>query len=89
MTTVEAALAELDRAFGPRAGRTRPVDGCSHCFTPEELWRLSGPLEAIPEQELFRAMFSWGGTLDGGTEWMRWVARGVGDRRDAATDPAG
>ncbi|MFC9897355.1 hypothetical protein ACFVMC_27010 [Nocardia sp. NPDC127579] len=74
MTTMEAALTALDRAFGRRTGRTRPIEGCSHCFSAEELRRLSGPLDAIPDSELFHAVFSWGSTLDDSVPWLRWIA---------------
>ncbi|MEY9928422.1 hypothetical protein ABH926_003061 [Catenulispora sp. GP43] len=71
--TVAAALDGIDRAFGPRTGRTAPVDGCRHCYTEEELARLSGPAGQIAEAELFDAVFSWGNTLDDSVAWLRWV----------------
>jgi hypothetical protein len=72
--SIAHALDEVDRAFGPRTGRTAPVDGCrGHCFTDAELDELSGPVAEISEWTLFHAVSSWGNTLDGSVEWLRWV----------------
>ncbi|WP_194895305.1 hypothetical protein [Catenulispora pinisilvae] len=74
---IAAALNEIDRAFGPRTGRTVPVDGCRHCFTEDELAELSGPVARISDGNLHHAMFSWGGTLDESVDWLRWVTPGL------------
>jgi len=70
---ITAALDQIDRAFGPRIGRTAPVEACSHCFTEDELAELSGPPALISEDNLFHAVFSWGSTLDDSVAWLRWV----------------
>ena len=70
---ITQALDQIDRAFGPRTGRTAPVDGCSHCYTEDELAELSGPPTLISDDNLFHAVFSWGGTLDDSVAWLRWV----------------
>jgi hypothetical protein len=67
-------LDQLDSAFGPRAGRTQPIEGCLHCFTPSALDVLSGPVDCIDGADLVRALSKWGGTLDASVAWMRWVA---------------
>lgn len=71
--TVAQALDQIDRAFGPRTGRTAPIDGCRHCFTEDELAELSGPPARIADANLFHAVFCWGGTLDDSVQWMRWL----------------
>ena len=72
--TVTQALDNIDRAFGPRTGRTAPVDGCRRCcFTEDQLAQLSGPVGQISDGELSHAVFSWGNTLDASVEWLRWV----------------
>lgn len=72
--SIDKALAGIDRAFGPRTGRTAPVDGCRRCcFTEAELAELSGPVGHIDDRNLFRAVTRWGGTLDDSVDWLRWV----------------
>lgn len=71
--TVAQALDQIDRAFGPRTGRTSPIDGCRHCFTEAELADLCGPPARIADSKLFHAVFRWGNTLDDSVQWMRWI----------------
>lgn len=58
-----AARVELDRAFAPWQERIDPVEGCDHCFGPEHLELLAGPVSEIPEWLFSRALSKWSGTL--------------------------
>lgn len=73
---LDAALAGLDRAFGPRRGRIAPVDACTHCFDSEELAVLAGPVADIPERLFSHTIFSWGTTMDANVPlWRRLTPR--------------
>ena len=61
---LDAALSGLERAFGPRRDRIAPVDGCTHCFDPEDLVTLAGPVVDVPDGSFSRAICDWGTTLD-------------------------
>ena len=71
-----AALVELDRAFAPLQERIDPVEGCDHCFGPEHLELLAGPVSEIPEWLFSRALGKWGDTLSGNVAlWRRLTPR--------------
>lgn len=73
---LSAALAEMDRAFGPRADSVGPVDGCGHCFDPEHLRLIGGPVDAIPDWLFSRAVSKWGTTMDADRRlWRRFTPR--------------
>lgn len=73
---LDAALLQIDRAFGPRRDWTKPADGCDHCFEPGHLRMLAGPVDDIPEAWFFRGLHKWGGTLESSVPlWRRWTPR--------------
>jgi hypothetical protein len=61
---LDAALVGLERAFGPRRDRIAPVHACTHCFDPEYLSTLAGPVAEIPDRIFSRAVSKWGTTMD-------------------------
>ncbi|GAA1992936.1 hypothetical protein [Catenulispora subtropica] len=73
---LSAALAEADRAFGPRTDSIGPVDGCTHCFDAEHLRTIGGPVDDIPEWLFSRALGKWGTTMDADSRlWRRLTPR--------------
>lgn len=70
------ALLALERAFGPRWDRIAPIHACSHCFDPEDLAVLAGPVAEIPDRLFLRAVGKWGTTMDAQVPlWRRLTPR--------------
>lgn len=46
------ALAEVDRAFAEPPALDRPVGGCTLCMSEEDLHRMGGPPDAVPDELL-------------------------------------
>lgn len=73
---LEAALVQLERAFGPRRDRIETIDACTHCFGPEDLVVLAGPVADISDPLLSRAVSHWGTTMDANVLlWRRLTPR--------------
>lgn len=66
-----AALARLERAFGPRRDRIAPMHACGHCFNPGDLRVMAGPVDEIPDRLFARAVWKWDTTMDADVAFWR------------------